>query len=293
MIPFRLSSTALILAPLFAAGCAAMSAPQQQRPEKVFAVTGANKLVSFNAGSPGTVRSWARITGLADGETVASIDFRPANGKLYAVTTTGRLYTIDTASGGATRVGTADTSAFMKSKDVALNFNPTVDRIRLVGAAGENMRLHPDTGAIVDANPNQDGVQLDGALAYAGSDMYAGRKPVVTGTAYTNSVPGAKGTTNFAVDSSLGVLVTQGTREGTPTPVSPNTGQLYTVGPLGVKTVGPVAFDIAAATNAAFASIVSANGKPALYEIDLRSGAATMIGVIGSGEPVRALAVAP
>jgi len=293
MIPFRLSSTTLILAPLLAAGCAAMSAPQQQRPEKVFAVTGADKLVSFNAGNPGTVRSWARISGLADGETVASIDFRPANGKLYAVTTAGRLYTIDTTSGAATRVGTTDTSAFIKSKDVALNFNPTVDRIRLVGAAGENMRLHPDTGAVVDANPNQDGVQLDGALAYAGGDMYAGRKPVVSGTAYTNSVAGAKGTTNFAIDSSLGVLVTQGTREGTPMPVSPNTGQLYTVGSLGVKTVGPVAFDIAPATNAAFASIVSPNGKPALYEIDLRSGAATMIGVIGSGEPVRAMAVAP
>ena len=293
MIPLRLSSTTLILAPLLAAGCAAMSPPQQQRPEKVFAVTGADKLVSFNAGNPGTVRSWARISGLADGETVASIDFRPANGKLYAVTTAGRLYTIDTTSGAATRVGTTDTSAFIKSKDVALNFNPTVDRIRLVGAAGENLRLHPDTGAVVDANPNQDGLQLDGALAYASVDVYAGRKPVVTGTAYTNSVPNAKGTTNFAIDSSLGVLVTQGTREGTPMPVSPNTGQLYTVGSLGVKTVGPVAFDIAPATNAAFASIVSANGKPALYEIDLRSGAATMIGVIGSGEPVRAMAVAP
>src|SRR5215470_11643927 len=175
MIPFRLSSTTLILAPLLAAGCAAMSAPQQQRPEKVFAVTGADKLVSFNAGNPGTVRSWARISGLADGETVASIDFRPANGKLYAVTTAGRLYTIDTTSGAATRVGTTDTSAFIKSKDVALNFNPTVDRIR-----------------------------LDGALAYASVDMYAGRKPVVTGTAYTNSVPNAKGTTNFSIDSSLG-----------------------------------------------------------------------------------------
>ena len=309
MFPSRLSRIALVLAPLaIAAGCAthapmsSMSSaspmspaamPQSQRPETVYAVTVANTLVSFNAGAPGKLVSSARLTGFAPGETVAGIDFRPANGKLYAITNAGRLYTIDTTTGVATRAGTADAGAMMKSTAVGLNFNPTVDRIRYVGAGGENMRLHPDTGAVVDANPNQDGVQTDGMLAFAPGDLYATRKPYVTGAAYTNSFAGAKSTTNFVIDANLGVLATQGSREGTPNAVSPNTGQLFTVGSLGVKVAGPVAFDIAPNTNAALAAIVSLYGRTTLYEIDLRSGAATMIGVVGTGEPVRAIAVAP
>lgn len=308
MFPFPLSRIALVVAPLaVAAGCAsnapmssmsrstamAPTSTEARRPETVYAVTAANALVSFNAGAPGKVVSSTRLTGFAADETVAGIDFRPANGRLYAITSTGRLYVIDTASGAATRVGSTDAAAMMKSTTVGLNFNPAVDRIRYVGAGGENMRLHPDTGAVVDANPNQDGVQTDGPLAYAAGDPYSGRKPYVTGAAYTNSVSGAKTTTNFVIDANLGVLATQGSREGTPNPVSPNTGQLFTVGSLGVKVAGPVAFDIAPGTNAALATIVPLNGKTTLYELDLRSGAATMIGVVGSGEAVRAIAVAP
>ena len=295
MFPSRLSRITLALAPLaVAAGCA-MNAPmsKSQRPETVYAVTGANSLVSFNAGAPGKLISSARLTGFAAGETVAAIDFRPANGRLYAITNTGRLYWIDTASGAATRVGAADAGAMMKSAWVGFNFNPAVDRLRYVGTGGENMRLHPDTGAVVDANPDQEGVQPDGTLAYAAGDLYTGRKPYVTGAAYTNSVAGSKTTTNFVIDANLGVLATQGSREGTPNPVSPNTGQLFTVGSLGVKIAGPVAFDIAPNTNTGFATIVPLSGKTTLYEIDLRSGAATMVGVVGSGEPVRGIAVAP
>ncbi len=295
MLPSRLSRITLALAPLaIATGCAT-NAPmsQSQRPEMVYAVTAANNLVSFNAGAPGTLKSSARLTGLAAGETVAAIDFRPANGKLYAITNAGRLYMVDTASGAATRVGTTDAGAMIKGAEFGLDFNPTVDRIRFVGSAGENMRLHPDTGTVVDSNPNQEGVQIDGGLAYAAGDLNAGRKPHVNGAAYTNSFAGAKTTTNFAIDSNLVLLVTQGTREGTPNPVSPNTGQLFTVGSLGVKIVGPVAFDIAPATNAAFAALVPPSGKTTFYEIDLRSGAAKMIGIVGSGEALRGMAVAP
>ena len=295
MFPSRLSRLTLALAPLaIAAGCATNAQmSQSQRPETVYAVTAANSLVSFNAGAPGKLISSAKLTGFPAGETVAGVDFRPANGKLYAITNAGRLYAIDTASGAATRVGTADAAALMKSTWVGLNFNPTVDRLRYVGTGGENMRLHPDTGGVVDANPNQDGVQPDGTLAYAVGDPYAARKPYVTGAAYTNSFAGSKTTTNFVIDANLGVLATQGSREGTPNPVSPNTGQLFTVGSLGVKVAGPIAFDIAPNTNTALATIVPRSGKTTLYEIDLRSGAATMIGVVGSGAPVRGIAVAP
>jgi hypothetical protein len=49
--------------------------------------------------------------------------------------------------------------------------------------------------------------------------------------------------------------VTQGTLQGAANPVSPNTGQLFTVGSLGVPVVGQVGFDIGSTDNNALASI--------------------------------------
>jgi hypothetical protein len=74
--------------------------------------------------------------------------------------------------------------------------------------------------ARIDSNPNQEGVQIDGRLVYAATDTNSGRKSYITSAAYTNSVADAKTTTNFVIDSNLGILATQGTREGAPNPVS-------------------------------------------------------------------------
>jgi Domain of unknown function (DUF4394) len=274
------------------AGCAGMMQPAQP-PQTVFAVIGTDTLVSFSSGAPGTTKSIGKVSGLGAGESIVAIDFRPANRALYALTSAGRLYTLDTATGAATRVGTADAGAQLKGVEFGLDFNPTVDRVRVVGNTGENMRLHPDTGAVVDSNPNQEGVQIDGPLAYAATDTNNGRKSYITSAAYTNSVADAKTTTNFVIDSNLGILATQGTREGAANPVSPNTGQLFTVGSLGVKTTSAVAFDISPKGNVALAAITPPGGKPRLYAINLATGAATSLGAIGSGEGVRGIAIAP
>jgi hypothetical protein len=71
-------------------------------PGDVFALTASNKLISFNRDLPGTVRTTATVTGLQSGENLLGIDFRPVDGKLYGVGSTGRLYTIDTTTGAAT-----------------------------------------------------------------------------------------------------------------------------------------------------------------------------------------------
>ena len=285
---YRLITVAAIVATLAACGTATTIPP---RTENIVAITDTNALVSFNAGQPGTITSRRAITGLGAGESIGAIDFRPANGRLYAITTNGRLYSIDTATGAATRVGTTDAAGFLRSTDIGLDFNPTVDRIRLVGANGENMRLHPDTGAVVDANPNQDGVQIDGMLTYAAGDANAGRKPMIVGAAYTNSQVGAKTTTNFVIDAATGTLGTQGTREGAATPVSPNTGQLFTVGSLGVTAGGMTSFDIAPSTNAGFMTVSSPAGRTTVYILDLATGRARALGSVS--ETIRAMAVAP
>jgi hypothetical protein len=269
------------------AGCAGIGQQSMTQPETVYAVTSSNSLISFNARRPGLVSGDRRISGLQSGENILGLDFRPANGKLYAVGSSGQLYMIDTSTAAATPVGGGGFKEVLVGQ-VGFNFNPAVDRIRLVNNQGANLRLHPDTGAVVDADANAPGVQTDGRLIYSPNDGNAGRPASVVAAAYTNSVAGTKTTTNFAIDAAQGMLVTQGTREGTNPTVSPNTGQLFAVGSLGVKAIGPVGFDIAPKGGAAFASMGST-----FYWIDLSTGAAKRLGTIGSADAVRAIAVAP
>jgi hypothetical protein len=47
----------------------------------------------------------------------------------------------------------------------------------VVSNTGQNLRLHPDTGAVVDSNMTLDGVQTDGKLTYAAGDTDVGRSP--------------------------------------------------------------------------------------------------------------------
>src|SRR5207244_4762954 len=90
----------------------------------------------------------------------------------------------------------------------------------------------------------------------------------------------------------LNALVTQGSANGTPT--SPNTGQLFTVGPLGVDTTELVGFDIAPGGNAAFASLTLPGASSSqLYIVNLTTGAATLVRTIGGDALIRDLAFIP
>src|SRR5262249_57841761 len=103
-----------------------------------------------------------------------------------------------------------------------------------------------------------------------------------------NNFAGSTSTTLYNIDSNFDSLVRQGSPGGTP--VSPNTGQLFTIGSLGVDTNENVGFDIAAPTNNAYASM-TVGGVSSLYSINLQTGAATLIGPIGGGEVIRGISV--
>lgn len=251
-------------------------------------------LVRFGATRPGTVTN-TNVTGLQTGESLLGIDVRPANARLYGLGSTGRLYTIDITTGAATQVGTSTTA--LTGTNFGFDFNPVPDRIRVVSDADQNFRLHPDTGALVDGDAATAGTQTDGTLAYASGDAGAGADPSITGAAYTNNTSGAASTTNYAVDSVRGTLVTQGSVNGAPT--SPNAGQLFTVGSLGVSTGLAVGLDITA-DGTAYASF-TAGATSSLYTVNLGTGAATLVGAVGGTqtlidiaallpEPVRRLA---
>ena len=266
------------------------------RKEKIHAVTQSHRLISFNAGQPGLLLSDVALHGLDAGEQLLGIDYRVAKGDLFALGSSGRVFMVDVASGALQPVGNATFVPAPQGRRFGFDFNPAADRIRIVSDTRQNLRAHPDTGALVDAAPDIEGVQTDGALGYVDGDPNASKTPQVVAAGYTYNKENEKLTTNFAIDAAAGVLVRQGSIEGEQPVVSPNTGKLRTVGSLGVAGITDAHFDIADLNNAAFAWISMVQGKSTtaqLYLIDLTTGAATPLGTVGSGESLRGIAIEP
>ncbi len=225
-----------------------------------------NTLVFFDSATPGSVTT----IGVTGTNNLLGIDYRPATGQLYGLSSTG-VFTIDPSSGNATLVNNIGTT-FTGGTASGVDFNPTADALRITGANGQNLRIPTGgTGTPV----------TDGNLAYAAGDPNAGFSPSITASAYTNSFAGApagRTTQLFNIDANLDVLVLQD---------PPNNGTLTTVGSLGVNVGSVGGFDIFSPSNGvntAFAAF-ALNGSTAasLYTIDLGTGAATSLGQIGTG----------
>ncbi len=261
--------------------------------EEIVAVTVSNQLLRFNAGQPQKVRDRRTLQGLRSGEKILGIDFRVAKGELYALGASGQLYRIDVKQAQATAIGTPVTVP-AEGLEWAMDFNPTVDRIRVANDAGYNLRLHPDTGAVVDGDPNTPGLQFDGRLAYDGSDLNAGKPARVVAAGYTYNKSNDKITTNYALDGGLGTLVHQGTKEGITPMVSPNSGRLYTVGSLGIGPFAHATFDIADVSPTAYAGTRAAGSTATRWhQVDLATGKARYIGTVGGGEALVGAAIEP
>lgn len=234
-----------------------VTAPDPSTAEFV-GLTKTNQLAFFNSDNLSNIKQVA-VTGLRPGESLLGIDFRPATGELFGLGSANRLYRLNTATGAATQVG--DPFAVpLNGRSFGFDFNPTVDRIRVVSGAGQNLRLVPDTGAVVDADPMMDGLQIDGALN--------GATTAIMATAYTNSVSGAMTTVQYGIDAQTNQLFIQ---------APPNDGTQTLVGDLGINIGKGVSLDIVfntdTATNTAYAA-----SRASLFSIDLETGAATLIG---------------
>ena len=258
---------------LFAVGVIAIGLTSQAHALAVYGLTSAATLVGFDSATPGAIRSTVLVSGLNAGASLIGIDFRPATGQLYGVSSDSRMYVINLTSGIASTVGSAN--AFTVNGSVGdVDFNPTVDRVRFVTTNDQNLRLNPNDGTLA---------ATDGTLAYAAGDTNAGANPNIAAAAYTNSFAGATTTTLYDIDSTLGVLATQN---------PPNNGLLNTVGALGVTTSANVGFDIFFFGNQAFASLGSDAAGYGFYAINLASGAASLVGNFASGLLIRDIAIA-
>ena len=248
-----------------------------------YGLTPTNRIVGFSLSNPGNAISDLPVTGLQQGESLLGIDFRPANGLLYGVGSSNRLYTIDPVTGAATAVGNGQFAVPLTPGAAGFDFNPTVDRIRFVNQAGQNARLNPDTGAIVDFDTLTGGIQLDASLAYAAGDRNFGNLPAGVGAAYVNNFAGATSTTLFVIDTNLDVLVRQDPQ---------NNGVLNSIGSLGIDAGTVLGFDVrSVGGNERALAAIEVGGVSGLYNINLTTGQASIVGQIGDGRGIKGLAL--
>ncbi len=144
----RLAPHALILGVALAAGAASTA-----DAATLIGLTADNQLVRIDTE---TRRASApvRVSG-ASGK-LLGIDVRPADGKLYGVTDSGQIVTIDAATGTATRVSQLN-ERFESGGCAVIDFNPVADRLRVMGMNGANLRVNVQTGEAAK----------DGQLKYA------------------------------------------------------------------------------------------------------------------------------
>ena len=255
---------------------AALLAATPALGESIFLLedVGTTQQLSFvDSDSPGNVTNRVAITGLGINDRLQGIDFRPATGELFGLSSEDALYTIDTGTGAASLVGPGFSDT-LDGTFFGFDFNPAIDRIRIVSTTDTNFVANPNTG---DAN-----VADTTPVFFADGDANQGANPNLIGHGYTNSVPNADSTQLFAVDSGLDILVTQAN----------NAGTLNTVGDLGIDIVDIGEFDIAGEGDEAFlAAIENGEDFSSLFRIDLSTGSATDLGRIGDGLTIAGLAV--
>ncbi|HEX4895243.1 MAG TPA: DUF4394 domain-containing protein [Solimonas sp.] len=280
-LPFALCAVAL------AAGLTACSDDDTafvSTPGDTFAVTSANRVVSFDLAQR-SLRTALAITGLQTGETVVGVDRRPNGGGLIALGSTGRLYSLDGSTGAATLIAAltadpTDASAPFTALDgtaFGIDFNPVVDRLRVISNTGQNLRINVANGQTI----------TDGALSVTGT---VGTATGLSATAYTNAFADACRTGHFFLDTS-------GSTDRLLVATNSNAGTLNAVGALGVDASEVNGFDVRTAadgTNTLVAAL-TVGGAVQILTIDPAAGTATTLGALSglpAGETLRGLAVA-
>jgi hypothetical protein len=260
-------------------------------PSGIALTADGSSLVRFGLDTPGTTTTQAmNLANVVAGETLVGIDSRPATGQLYglginATANTGTLYLIDPQTGVVTLAipGTASLITFAgvdfpdpTTTGYGFDFNPTVDRIRVTTGTGRYVRVNPITGLPAAATP-------DGAI-----NGLPGGSTGVAAAAYTNNYVGTTTTTLYTIDPTSNQLFIQnppnnGTQTN-PLPLTLNGAPLDATGMNGfdIPPGASVATSNVPASGNGYAEL-TVGGTTSLYQINLATGAATLLGAIGTG----------
>lgn len=200
------------------------------------------------------------ITGLDAGDRFVGIDLRPADNRVYGVTLSNRLYTLDAASGATSFVANLSMPVVMAGVGWGIDFNPVADfagaaSLRLTSSAGNNFAVNAGTGVVGNA----------------ASNIGAGYSAV----AYSNSMPNP----SVAPPSTALYYINSDTDTLAMAAAAFNAPMITTIGALGVDVLRANGFELLA-DGRAFAALNmdDASLVTGLYRIDLASGAATSIG---------------
>lgn len=276
--PLRLT-TAAALAALLTLGACGGGGGDDDDPVAVgdtVLLTADGRVTSINRNAPGIIVGTQEVRGLPSGEQLVGLDRRPATGRLVALSNRGRLFHLDPATGDTALIASLNDGAASPQPIVLLgsrfgvDFNPTVDRLRVVSDLGQNLRINVDTGATV----------VDGILNLPGAPLPLG----VTGAGYTNSFDGATATELFVLNADDDKLYLQN---------PPNNGTLSNGVTLGVAFDNSQGFDIDAVNNVGVAAL-SVGPEVGLYILNLSASTniATKLGPLApSVGPVVGLAL--
>jgi Domain of unknown function (DUF4394) len=255
--PTRLRRAALLGCGLaLAATTAAEAQTPDDRPEPrtLFATTAGGKLISFDSDRTRRIMSRRTIRGLPDGTKLTGIDFRPLTGDLYGVGSDSVVYRIDPVSA----IAAAEAPAFTPTIDGAafgVDFNPVVDKIRVVSNRGQNLRLNVDEGTVLSTDGNLNpGTPQVVAAAYLNSGFSPNLAPA---------------TMLMVIDSAADQILTQ---------APPNNGTLTNGKDLGIDVKADASFDIAGELNTGY---LATAGR--LYTVDPATGDTRRAGRIANG----------
>ena len=242
---------------------------------RVIGLTSDQRLICFSESDPAGANNLGFISGLAGDTRLVGIDYRPATGDLYGLGNAGGVYTINPSTAQATF--RSQLNVALVGTSFGVDFNPVVDRLRIISDTGQNLRANVDTGATI----------VDGTLTYPGPP--ATTATGVTGAAYTNNdMDPNTATTLYDVDSMLDQVAIQ----------SPaNAGLLSATGKLTVNTSPSVGFDIystirnGTTVNVMGFAALTVGGSARFYKITLFTGKASLRGTFLSRDQVIGIAI--
>jgi hypothetical protein len=232
----------------------ASASPDRGDARTFYATTSTNLVLQFDERRPDRLIDAQSILGLPAGVTLTGIDFRPKTGDLYGVGSDSVVYRVNPYTGIALAEAPAFTPVLRGTK-FGVDFNPTVDKIRVVSDQRQNLRLNVDEGTVLSAD----------------ADLNPGM-PTIVGAAYTNSsfsFTQPTATTLYVVDSVTDQVFVQN---------PPNNGTLTNPQRLGVDVGADTGFDIAGADNTGYLAT-----RSRLYRVDPATGRTRLLGRIGNG----------
>ncbi|MHA7854821.1 DUF4394 domain-containing protein [Marinobacter shengliensis] len=230
------------------------------------------------------------VTGLVEGDVIVGFDLRTtspegAEDGLYAVAQSGRIYLLEESDplivppeAQATEIATLATALSGTRFDI--DFNPRADLLRIIGDAGQNLRVNLDEGRVLADEARAAGFAFADGTVRLGDTMV----PVPVAVAYRAAplqLEGATPSLDFQ-------YVIDARNSGLARVAVPNDGALVAVGDgllegLALPMDGAIqqTMDIAQSGTAYAALRTETGAGSTLYTLNLLAGTAEQVGPIG------------